>query len=363
MFIILTFSSKAYSDYTVDELIALGLKQRLLINNWTVELITSAFIVAFVVLFKLGDAYNTSITKKFLEGISGVFEKHFFQFGVSPDSRYVKDSSENFSSYATGRIHIAKVNITFRLKPRHNIFVWLMELVLGYFTNTVQIPTDTVDFVITPSHEAKYDNFIAAIASKLEMDDIRKSSYFLSLTKTSDSPVLPESFVYMSEVNAFQEGITTVDLKNSLNVDAASYLRYIAFTDMPAERPTSLQELVPRRKIVISTNLTTNKDQLAQLSQILEAVFNLVDKLASKDITFKPEALKKVVRTRELEVAKIQKVIDEMKQEELAEEKAKQKKLEREKTKALSPEEQAKLEKKALERSRKKQQRKQRVKM
>jgi hypothetical protein len=341
----------------------MGIKQRILISNWTVELFTLAFIVAFVILFKLGDAYNTSITKKFLKGVSATFEKHFFQFGVSPDTLYVKDSAENFSSYATGRIHIAKVNITFKLKPRHNIFVWAMELVLGYFTDSVKVPTDVVDFEITPSHEAKYDNFIAAIASKLEMDDLRKSNYFLSLTKTSDSANLPESFVYMSEVNAFQEGITTVDLKNALTVDAASYVRFIAFTDQPAERPTSLQELVPRRKIIISTNLTTNKNNLKQLSQILEAVFNLIDKLASKDITFKQDALKKVVRTRELEVAKIQKVIDEMKQEELAEEKSKQKKLEREKLKSLSPEEQAKLEKKAMEKSRKKQQKKQRVKM
>ena len=72
-----------------------------------------------------------------------------------------------------------------------------------FFTGNVVAPEDKAEIIITPL--AQYDNFISAVVSKLGMNDARKFNYFLSLCKTTDSPNLPESFVYMSETNEFQE--------------------------------------------------------------------------------------------------------------------------------------------------------------
>ncbi|KAK6199908.1 uncharacterized protein RJT21DRAFT_5034 [Scheffersomyces amazonensis] len=349
---------KAYYQYTYEELNSLTIFQRALLNDWRLEGFTLAFITLFVLLFLAGDIYNKRLVVRLLENLKGSFEKNFYQYGVNPNTLYIKDSSENYSSYATGRVNIAKVNILFKLKPRHNSFVWILETILSFFTVSVPYPTDRVDFVITPSSDAEYDNFIAAIVSKIGMNDYRKLNYFLSLTKTSDSPNLPQSFVYMSEANEFQEKITTPDLKKALTLESASFIRYLAVTDQPAEHPESLHEMTPRRKIILSTDVTSNVEQIKQIGRVLEALFQLVDKLAAKEISFKAEAVKKVVKTRDLEIAKLQKIEEEIKQEKLADEKAKLKREERDKLRNSSKDEQLKAEKRAQERRARKQQKK-----
>lgn len=354
---------KAYSEYTLEELKEMTFIQRVMANNWKLEFITLGFTIAFVVLYKAGDVYNQYLTTTYLKSLTDVFKKNFHQYGVSSDALYIKDSSESFSSYATGRVNIAKVNIDIKLKPRHNLFVWILETLLSLFSASVAMPSDKVNIQITPSSDAEFDNFITAIVSKIGMNDYRKFNYFLSLTKTSDSANIPESFVFMSEANEFQDKTLTHELKKSLTLQAASFIRFIAITDQPIERPESISDCAPKRKIIISTSLVSKSDELAQVSDVLGAVFNLVDQMASKKISFKPETLKKVVKTRENEIAKIKKIEDEIKQEELAAEKAKLKRDERTSLRKLSSDEQAKAEKKALEKKQRKAQRKQRVKM
>jgi hypothetical protein len=354
--------SKRYSEYTVEELQALTIWERVKLNDWRLEMITLGFTLGYILLFVLGDRYNKSLITGFLSGVSDVFNKNFFQFGVNAKDLYIKDSAENYSSYATGRVNIAKVNINFTLQPRQNVFVWFFEYVLSFFFAVAESPEDRVDIVITPS--AEYDNFILGFVSKLGMNESRNLNYYLSLTKTTDSPSLPQSFVYMSEANEFQEKLTTQEIKAVLNNSVTtSFLKYLAFTDQPAVKPDSIKECYPNRRIVISANLTTKKEQLKQLSNLLEAVFIIIDKLASKDISFRPEALKKIVKTREGEIAKIQKMIDLKKQEDAEYEKAQVKKQERDQYRKLSKEEQIKFEKKKLEKEKKKMQKKQKVRM
>lgn len=337
--------------------------QRLALHNWSLEYVTLGFTVAFIVLFKIGDFYNQSIVTKFLKGLEGVFTENFFQYGVTSDALYVKDSSENFSSYATGRKNIAKVDLTLKLKARHNISVLVMETLLSYFTESVPPPVDKVEIVVTPSDDVQYDNFIQAIVSKIGMNDSRKFNYFLSLSRTVDSTEIPESFVFMTEVNEIQEKIAIPELVEGLSLSTASFLKYVAFTDQHVEKPETIRDLLPRRSVIISAHITTNKNELAELSKVLNGVFTVVDRLASKEITFKPETLRKVVKTREAEVQKIQKLIDEAKEQEVAEEKAKARAEEKARLRSLPREEQIKLEKKALEKKQRKMQKKQRVKM
>ncbi|KAK6879032.1 UPF0674 endoplasmic reticulum membrane protein [Candida tropicalis] len=355
------FVQESTKDYTLEQLNAMTVWQRLQIRDWRLEIFTMGFIAIFVFLFKTGDLYNKSKVTGFLSGISEVMNKQFYQFGVSPNQLYIKDSSENYSSYATGRVNIASVQINFTLVPRYNVFLWILESGFSFFSSNVKAPEDTVDIVITPS--GHYDNFITAIVSKLGMNDARKFNYFLSLCKTSDSPNLPESFVYMSEANEFQEKTTTNELKNSLNLQIANVVKFIALTDQPVEKPESLREFMPNRKVIISLKATTSKKDLKQISAILEAVFNLVDKLVDTAITFRPEAVKRVVKTREAEIEKLKKIQEEARKEELAEEQAKLKREERDRLRNMSREEQLKAEKKAAERRQKKMQKKQRIKM
>lgn len=349
------------NQLTLEELNALTIWQRIQLKDWRVEFFTLGFTVIFVLLFKAGDLYNQSKVTKFLNNVKPTFTKQFFQFGVAPNKLYVKDSSENYSSYASGRLNIAKVDLKFVLAPRHNLFLWIMEVLISFFTNNVKAPEDTVEVVITPL--GKYDNFISAIVSKLGMNDARKANYFLSLCKTTDSPNLPESFVYMSEAHEFQDKLTTTELRQALTLGSASFIKFIAFTDQPEAKPESLRDFLPNRKVIVRLGLVTSKSDLKIISEVLDAVFNLVDKLSDQAITFKPETVKRVVKTREAEIEKYKKLEQEIKNEKLAEEQAKLKREERDKLRNLSREEQLKADKKAQEKKQKKLQKKQRVRM
>ncbi|EGV65162.1 hypothetical protein PSN45_005227 [Yamadazyma tenuis] len=351
----------AAASTTVEDVASSTVWDRIKNNDWRLELITISFTLGFVVLFKIGDLYNKSLVTKFLEGTKETLEANFFQVGVSKEDLYIKDSPENYSSYATGRENIAKVNFDFKLRPRNNIFVWILEGIMSYFTEYVQKPIDKVDIVIQPS--IPYDNFISAIVSKLGMNDFRKFNYFLSLTRTVDSTKIPESFVFMSEGSEFHDKLLTPALADALTIEAASYIRYIAFTDQATEKPDSPEGYAPYRRIVISMSLPSKKAQIAQISKTLDAIFSIIDGIAEKSITFKSESLKKVAKTRETELNKILKALEQERLEIEAEEKAKLKREEREKIRNLSPEEQAKLEKKESEKKQKKLQKKQRVRM
>lgn len=333
--------------------------ERAKLCDWRMEIFTLAFTLLFVLFYKGGDLYNYRKVSSFLAGVKDVLEENFAQFGVGDGKLFIKDSAESYSSYASGRENIEKVNISFKLAPRQNIFLWIMETGFSFFTESVPAPTDRVQIVITPSGD--YENFIAAIVSKIGMSDHRKFNYFLALTKTSDSEKLPESFVFMSEVTEFHEKTLTQKLASSLTLGLASVVKFIAFTDQPNEKPEAIRDLFPRRRVVLSLNLTNNKQELKEVSDILASVFDIVDQLSEKQITFKPEAVRKVVKNRELEIQKIQKLEEELKKEAEADERAKLKKQEREKFRNLSREEQMKAEKKAQDRKQRKAMKKMKV--
>lgn len=350
---------KKYADYTVEELSAMSLLQRISLQNWTIEYVTILSIVGYIVLYLLGSWYNKSITHKYLTLLTPYFSKTFYQYGILRDQLYIKDVSDHYTSYATGRTNIAKVGISVQLQPRHNLFLWVTETILSFFFDSIKTPEDTVLFEIIPFNQ--YDNFIFAIVSKLGMDKARKLCYYLSLTRTSDSSKLPESFVFMSEANELQEKLFTKELESALDLSSASYIKSIAFTDQPHDRPEKILDLKPIRRVVIQTKLVTGDDQLARIGKVLEAIFNVVDRLSTQEISIKPETSKKIVKTREVEIGKLKKIEEDEKQEKLADEKAKQRKAEREKLRKLSPEEQEKLEKKAAEKKQKKMLKKQRM--
>ncbi|PVH20375.1 hypothetical protein CXQ85_002162 [Candidozyma haemuli] len=350
---------KLYSAYTLDELTSMGLLGRVKISDWRMEIFTLTFTLLFVIFFKGGDWYNYSKVSAFLTGVKDVFEDNFAQFGIGNGKLYVKDSAESYSSYASGRENIEKVNISFKLAPRQNIFLWIMESGFSFFTDSVQAPKDKVEIVVTPSGD--YENFISAIVSKLGMSDFRKFNYFLALTKTSDSEKLPESFVFMSEANEFHEKTFTDKFASTLNLGLASVVRFLAFTDQPNEKPEIVRHLAPQRRVILSLNLPTGKQELKEVSDLLAGIFDVIDQLSEKKITFRPEAVKKVVKNRELEIQKLLKIEEELKKEAEAEEKAKVKRQEREKFRNLSRDEQLKAEKKAQDKKQRKAQKKMKV--
>ncbi|CAN3372602.1 hypothetical protein DIURU_004904 [Diutina rugosa] len=339
------------ANITYAEFQAMSFAGRVKAQNWSLELVTSVMVASFVGAYILGNWYNTKKANNFFNGLKGVLNENFAQVGVSPDPKapqLEKDTPEQFTGYATGRENIASVAFQFTLQARQNFLVWFFEFVLSFFFPSIPKPEDTCEITIYPSQQ--YDNFIAGIVNKNGMNDHRQKNFYLSLTTTNDSSLLPVEFVYMTEVNELAERITTDKIKNNL----FKSLRYVAFTDLPVSKPEEIADLIPRRRIVVSVDITSDKAQLAQLSELLEGLFEVVDGLAANEIKIRPETLKKIVKTRDNEVNKIRKLLDEDRELRKQEEAAQKLREEAEARRRLSPQEQLKLEKKEQEKKRKK---------
>ncbi|ODQ82487.1 hypothetical protein BABINDRAFT_5446 [Babjeviella inositovora NRRL Y-12698] len=352
---------KHYSNYTLEELQAFSFLERVTLYDWRIESFTVTFTVVFVGLFFFGNRYNQSLVTTWLEKHRALLQAQFFQVGVHRDELYVRDDAENYSSYATGRANIAALNIQFRLKPRHNVFIFVIETIMSYFVDAVPTPLDRVEIKITPGPDANVDAFIWALVSKNGMNDHRAHNYFLSLTRTTESTDLPQEYVYMSESPEFNT--LAAGLKKVLP-GASRFFRFLAVTDQAQERPQALVDLVSQPKIVLSMTVPTSQKDLDASVELLGATLSLADTLASKEGKFRADVLKKILKTRDNEVAKILKIQEDIKNEELTDKRIREKREARDKLKQLSPEEQAKheeKERKKEEKKMKKKQKKQRV--
>jgi hypothetical protein len=111
-----------------------------------------------------------------------------------------------------------------------------------------------------------------------------------------------------------------------------------------------LEEFVPKKRVTLELTLPRNNPELTR--KLVSAFIRLVDHLAAK-AHFRPEVMRKIKATREDELRKLKKVIDEETKEERETKKAEEKKAEREKKlRGMSDKEQKKFLEKEREKAR-----------
>lgn len=354
--------SKTYSQYTPFELSQMTLVERLKVYPWTVETMSIGLIVAYLALFFIGSKYNDNLVKKYIElQREEVLKDQFYQVGVTQNQLYIKDDGENYSSYATGRVNIASLTQKFRLQARHNVFLWILEAILSAYFESVVTPADTIQLTFDIDAEAaeKYDNFIWAVVSKDKMSTLRTESYYLSLTKTAESEKLPIEYVFMNEVPEMNEILYKSDFKAILE-ESKDFLRYIAITDQPDEKPTELSEVAPKKKVIVNMRVPKGDSQLKASVKLVKYVIGYIDFIVEK-AAFRPELTRRIKKTRDAEISKLKKIVEDAKKEELEAKRIEEQKKLREEQSKLSPEEQKKIEKKQQEKKQRKLEKKQRV--
>ncbi|ODQ65260.1 DUF1682-domain-containing protein [Nadsonia fulvescens var. elongata DSM 6958] len=339
-----------------DEWTDIGLLGRITTYNWKSEIIIVGLIAAYVCLHYFGVSLNQKKADAWFASHEPTLAKQFYQVGVTPvgaanQKHFEKDSPTEFSTYATGRVNIANFIARIELKGRHNLVVLALEYIISFFF-TIPAPVDRVEIRINPSNDAQVEDFIFAVVNKDGMNDARQDNYYLSLTRTSDSDKLPINFVFMSESAEITETVFSRELKAAVK-GAENVLEYLAITDLPVDRPNTLEGLKPQPRIILKTKLPTTEEEYKVSSRIIEAALNLVDSLASK-AKWRPEVAKKIMATREAETKKIQKTLDAAKAEELAAKKLEAKKEQAQQSANLSPEAQRKAEQKRKEKEQRK---------
>lgn len=160
----------------------------------------------------------------------------------------------------------------------------------------------------------------------------------------------------MSESAEVTDTMLTKDLVAAVE-QAGDVLEYLIITDQPVDKPTTLNETVPKKRLHLSMRLPSNGDYSSTLP-LFQAFLRLPDHLA-QSAHFRPEVKRKITTTREVEIKKLKKVSDEEAEEERRKVSEKMKKEERDrKMKGLSAEDQRKFLDKEAERGRKKQEKK-----
>lgn len=296
-----------------------------------------------------------------------------------PSDLLKEKTAAEFQSYATGRQNTAFVDFKIQLMKKYNPIILGGEYGLSLFFDSFSTPTERMeavaytfdgkekDFVPPPVPgtqelglrsvgNSTYDTFVFAIVNKLSMRRLRDERYDISLTTTKDHAKLPVWATVMTESAEVTEAMLTKEMIAAIE-QAGDLLEYLIITDQPIDKPTTLNETVPKKRIHLSMKLPSNSDYSNTLP-LFQAFLRLPDHLAAS-AHFRPEVKRKINTTREAETKKLKKVSDEEAEDERRKLSEKMKKEERDrKMKGLSAEEQRKFLEKEADRGRKKQEKK-----
>ena len=311
------------------------------------------------------------------ESDSALFESSAKAKGDSVSEQLYKEKTAwEYETYASGRQNAAFLDGRLNLTRRMNPVTLIAEHIAGMFFESIKPKGERAEFVIytfdgkekdyvpppVPGSEeagkvkasgnSSYDSFVFAIVNKLTMRRLRDERYDLSLTFTKDNPKLPDWATVMSESAEITENFLTKELIAAIN-EAGDYLEYLILTDQPTDKPTSLQETVPKKRIELGLKVPSDGNYLPTLP-IFQAFLRLPDFVVGTG-KLRPEVARKINATRETEKGKLKKISDKEAEEERLRTLEKLKKEERDrKMKGMSAEEQRKFLDRENEKQRKK---------
>lgn len=360
-----------------------NIHERHSLSEFKTEGIIVAISCVIFLLHILGANANRSKAKKWMRAHAPAVTSEFALVGfggvptvdgdVKPDSLIKEKSLFEFATYATGRQNTAFMDVKLTLSKKFNPIVNTMETLFAFFIDSVAMPSDTMDAVIYPfdgkesltvpsmpgseelrTKDAKssYDGFVWAIVNKERMQKLRDERYDVSITSTKDNSKLPIWLTVMSESAEVTDALLTTELAKAVK-NAGDLFDYLIISDQPVDKPRSLEETTPRKRIFLKYHLPSNSNY-ETLLPLFSYFLRLPDVLV-QTAHFRPEVNKKINKTRDAVTAQIKKLLDEEKAEERSVEKEKLRKAKRDaELMALD----AKAQKKYLEREKEKELRK-----
>lgn len=279
-----------------------------------------------------------------------------------------------FATYATGRQNAAFADVKLTLTKKFNPLINIIESIMAFFfESTFDMPYDYVEAFVYPfdgkendtvpalpgstetrakDNKSSYDAFVWAIVNKNVMQKVRESRYDVSLTSTKDNTKLPNWVTVMSESAEITDALLTPEVVAAVQA-AGDDFEYLIVTDQPTDKPKTLDESTPSKRILLKYRLPASNDY-SKLTDLFAAFLRFPDLLV-QSAHFRPEVIKKVRTTREAMAKELKKAAEEEKNEERLLEREKAKKAKRDAELAGLD---AKAQKKYLEKEREKEMRK-----
>ncbi|KAL2156211.1 hypothetical protein VTH82DRAFT_956 [Thermothelomyces myriococcoides] len=362
------------------------------LSEFKAEGVIISFIAVVLILHLFGARLNRNKARKWIRAHAAPLTAEFASVGFSgvplsagdkkedallqsvvemddakKDSLIKEKSLFEFATYATGRANVAFVDVKLTLLRRFNPLTVFFEKVAAFFFDSLGETHDVAEAILYPfdgkesllvptvpggpearSKDGKstYDGFVWALVHKERMKQVRDDRYDVSLTATKDNPKLPNWLTVMTESAEITDALLTPELIK-LAEAAGDLFEYLIVSDQPIEKPKTLNETTPRKRIFLKYRLPSN-DDYSNLVPLFRYFLRLTDKLVQVG-HFRPEVLRKVKAARDATAKQIEKADKESRAEELAAERERAKKAKRDQElKALD----AKAQKKYLERER-----------
>ncbi|KAF4976198.1 hypothetical protein FZEAL_7090 [Fusarium zealandicum] len=360
-----------------------NIHERHSLSEFRLEGIILLIASVIILLHMIGARRNRSRAKGWIRAHAPALQKEYALVGfggvptvdndVKPDTLIKEKSLFEFATYATGRQNTAFMDVKLTLTKKFNPIVNGFEQLMGFFVETWDAPKDIVEAFIYPfdgkesltvpslpgaseirAKDAKstYDGFVFGIVHKDVMRQVRDERYDLSLTFTKDSPKLPLWLTVMSESAEITEALLTPELIDALKI-AGDLFEHLIVSDQPIEKPITLEETTPRKRLFLKYRIPANGNY-ENLLPLFSYFMQLPDVLV-KSAHFRPEVTKKVRNIRDNAISEIKKSAEDMRQEERLVEKEKARKAKRDADlKGLD----AKAQKKYLEKEKDKEMRK-----
>ncbi|KAI8625260.1 DUF1682 domain protein [Xylariaceae sp. FL1651] len=351
------------------------------LNEFRTEGFILSIIAIICALHYVGSRLNRSKSRAWVKAHAPLLTSEFALVGFSGsqvsenehDKMLKEKSLFEYASYATGRQNIAFMDIKLSLMKRFNPLLLLPEYVIGFLFDSYPLPEDSLGATIYPfdgkeaqivpglpgaaelrskDSKSSFDGFVWALVNKDQMKVLREERYDVSITFTKDHPKLPAWTTVMSESAEITQALLTEELISAIN-KAGDLFDYLIITDQPTEKPKTMDEAIPRKRIYLRYRLPSSNNY-ENLLPLFEYFVRLPDQLTSV-AHFRAEVLRKVKSLRDENIKQIQKVAEEEKAEERALERDKARKAKRDaELNALD----AKAQKKYLEKEKEKEMRK-----
>ncbi|KAF2482819.1 hypothetical protein BDY17DRAFT_325071 [Neohortaea acidophila] len=337
--------------------------ERVTYKDFYQEFVILPILLVVVAVNVVGTQINKARMRAWAAAFVPLLEAEYAQVGQdkeaassagAPEQKLKQGKMSEWSTYATGRQNAAFTDVKISLHKRFNPLLWVFELVLSFLFESIPTPMERMlatTYVFdgkeklmlpdaTAGGNSSYDGFVWAVVHKDFMQQLRNDRYDLSLTATRDNAKLPEWATVMSESSEVTDALLTPELVKAIE-QCGEDLEALIITDQPIDAPKKLNELVPRKRLTLTTKLPTTST-IPNLTPLFTLYLRLPDTLV-QTAHFRPEALRKIRATREEEQRKIKRLDEEEKAEERKSASDKAKKEERErKLKGMGAEEQRK---------------------
>ncbi|KAI1372986.1 DUF1682-domain-containing protein [Hypoxylon crocopeplum] len=358
-----------------------NIHERYSLSDFRGEGIILAIIAVIFSLHFIGTRLNRAKSRAWIKAHAPVLTSEFAVVGFSgtpqpdqiPEKLLKAKSLFEYATYATGRQNVAFMDVKLSLKKRFNPIMTFIETVAAFFFDSFGAPEDSVEATIYPfdgkeaqivpalpgaaelrskDSKSSFDGFVWAIVNKDKMKQLREERYDVSITFTKDNSKLPIWATVMSESAEVTETLLTNELASAIK-KAGDLFDYLIVSDQPVDKPTKMDETIPRKRIYLRYRLPSSNNY-DDLTPLLSYFVRIPDHLASS-AHFRPEVLRKIKSVRDENIKQIQKAAEDEKAEERQAERDRAKKAKRDaELNALD----AKAQKKFLEREREKELRK-----